>query len=249
MNFYQELKDYIEKEKMSSTEIADAMGKTGAIPHLHPVSEADFVIGKMRCLFTANNSNYYLHTQLDLIEEDEVVVVFTEGCENKAIFGDIVCKYMLEVKKAKAVVVQGFMRDIDVIKERNYALWCQGYTPIGCFNRETSPYPYEKKNIKMQKYAGSLVVCDATGVVSIPECYFNQSMLNRLKGLRLQEEVWNYCISDLGWNTDRTICKKDYLNHMDKLPKRFQDNEELLRIKFGAEPERNDQMNSHKVAS
>lgn len=55
---------------------------------------------------------------------------------DKAIFGDLVSKYILLYKRAKAIVINGILRDIpDLIKE-NYPIWLNGKSPIGCVNRK-----------------------------------------------------------------------------------------------------------------
>jgi len=147
-----------------------------------------------------------------------------------------VAKYMLDVRKAKGIIVQGLMRDVNELRARKYPVWCAGYTPIGCVNKPTTPFAYEDRDALETRYGGCILVCDDCGVVAIPEKYQTEKMLRRLEGMRLQEDVWNYCIDELGWNTDRTICDKDYLNKPELLPAKYRDRLDLLQIKFGKEP-------------
>lgn len=236
MSISETLIEYIRENRFSTTEIADSLSKTGAIPKLFPVCKGSYAVGLARCLFTANGSNFYLHEQLDLIQPGEIALVFSKYCEGQAVFGDIVAKYMLSVRRAEGIVVQGEMRDATELAERNYPLWCNGYTPIGCINKPTSPFPWEDQEALELRYTNAILVCDDCGVVAIPKEHHNLAMKDRLEGLRLQEEVWNFCIDELGWNTERTICAKDYLNHLDLLPEAYREKEHLLRINFATKP-------------
>jgi len=236
MDYTKLIIEYLNSNRFSTTEVADAIGKTGAIPSLYPVSTANYVVGKANCLFTSHGSNYELHCQLDKIEAGDIALVFTKYCDGQAIFGDIVAKYMLDVRNAKAIVTQGAMRDIDELKERDYPVWCSNVTPIGCINKPTSVFPYEEKESLLFKYNNAILVCDECGVVAIQSKYHTQHTIDRLKALRLQEAVWNYCIDTLGWNTERTICYKDYLNHMNLLPEHLQLQLDLLKCDFTSPP-------------
>ena len=236
MSYPSKLVEFIYRNRFSTTEIADSLGKTGNIPRLQPVLNGAYKVGVAKCIFTANGSNYYLHEQLDSIGEGDIVLVFTQYCDGKAVFGDIVAKYILDVRKAEGIVVQGDMRDLSELKSRKYPVWCSGFTPIGCVNKATSPFPYEDRESLEVKYNGSILICDDCGVVAIPIKYQTERMMRRLEGMRLQEDVWNYCIDELGWNTVQTICDKEYLQKPELLPSKYRDKLDLLRINFASEP-------------
>jgi len=163
----------------------------------------------------------------------------TEIADSLSKTGDIPLLYPAvegSYAKAKGIIVQGLMRDVNELRARKYPVWCAGYTPIGCVNKPTTPFAYEDRDALETRYGGCILVCDDCGVVAIPEKYQTEKMLRRLEGMRLQEDVWNYCIDELGWNTDRTICDKDYLNKPELLPAKYRDRLDLLQIKFGKEP-------------
>lgn len=232
MDYVKKIITLCEERMISSTEAADAMGKTGVIPMMPPVNSGQYSVGLVRCLFTANGSNYYLHDQVDKVQADEIAVIFVENCEGKAVLGDIIAKYLLMHRKAKAIVVQGLVRDLSELKQRKYPIWCMGATPIGCINSPTVHYPKELMQKKLDLYENSIAICDDTGVVAIPKSMHCQDMINRLDRIQLQEAIWNYCIDELGWNTKRTICEKAYLNEISNFPARYKNNLENLRTKF-----------------
>ena len=231
--------DFIRENKLSTTEVADSIAKTGGIPSLSPVCVGDYMVGVARCMFTANGTNYYLHGQLDDIEQGEIPLIFSKYCEGRAIFGDIMAQYMIDRKKAQGIVLQGEIRDLDCIRRLGYNIWHNGTTPVGCINKPTTPFPAEEESALRYRYDNCILVCDGCGVVAIPEKYHNNNTLDRMKALQLQEKVWNYCIDELGWDTVDTICNKRYLKEVDVLPEEIIKHIDLLKIDFSIKPESN----------
>jgi hypothetical protein len=64
MNYAQKIMDFCRKNRVSTTEVADALGKTGVFPRVLPVSHDQYRVGQVRCIFTANGSNYAVHEQV-----------------------------------------------------------------------------------------------------------------------------------------------------------------------------------------
>lgn len=231
-----ELIKFLRTNKISTTELADSLAKTGGIPALLPIIAESYAVGVAHCIFTANGSNYYVHEQVTAIQPGEIALIFSEYCEGRAVFGDIIARYILEVKKATAVVVQGAIRDADEIRESGYPVWSQGFAPIGCVNIPTVPFPADQEHSLRQKYENCILVCDGCGVVAILEKYQNEDTLRRLQALRVQEQVWNHCIFELGWNTYETICQKRYLKEPEVLPAEFAEKLDLLQTNFAKKP-------------
>ena len=55
------------------------------------------------------------------------------------------------------------------------------------------------------------MVCDDSGVVMIPKQAINQTLINKLKFIELQEDIWFYCVDTLKMSTFDTVCEKKYL--------------------------------------
>lgn len=227
----------LSKTRYATAEVADALGKTGAIPGVRSLHEASYATGITRCLFTANMSNYYLHQTLDEILPGELVIVFTEGCGNRAIMGAIVCSYIFESRKASGLIVQGSVRDVDEIVSKGYPVWANGANPIGCFNKDTLPYDEQKAMQIREQFDGGIAVCDATGAIVIEKKYHTAETLKRLVQIKAQERIWKYCTETLGWNTFDTICQKRYLKDSHLFPKDLQADIAQLHVNL----EKNDQ--------
>jgi len=198
----------IEANKISSTEIGDVLGKKGQIEGVHALNKGMFKVGEVAFIYAINNSNYEVHRQLaDNDIKGKILFVYNVNCD-KAIFGDLVTKYIMLYKQAKAIVVTGKLRDAHtLIKEQ-----LEDVSPIGCVNRQNgedlSVEEYEQ--LKTQ-YEGSIMVCDDSGVVMIPKEKISEQLLAKLNFIEFQEDIWFYCLDTLKMSTFDIVCKKKYL--------------------------------------
>ena len=64
MDIMKEALELIEGNKISSTEIADVLGKTGQIEGVHALNAGLFKVGEVKVIYAINNSNYEVHRQL-----------------------------------------------------------------------------------------------------------------------------------------------------------------------------------------
>ncbi len=216
-DFRKEIIEFCRNNRVSTTEVADALGKSGVIPNIFPINPGQHKVGQVRCIFTANNSNYDVHDQVIDVKPEDVVIVFCANCEGRAIFGELVAKYILLYQKAAAVVVQGFVRDYAALRREGFAIWAEGTTPLGCYNTPAESFPIDSKNDIMKKFEGGIAICDDGGVTVIPKENVNHEMLHQLENIEIQEDIWFFCLDALKWNTKKIVCDKAYLKETDLL--------------------------------
>lgn len=205
--------DYIRRNRVSTTEVSDCLGKSGSVEGLRGISPGHFAVGRVSWIYTWEESNWPVHEQAEGVEEDTVVLVDAIDCDERAVFGDIVAKYLLLYKQSRGLVINGNMRDVHRLMKENWPIWCAGYNPVGCFNRkpENPPDP-EKLRVARERSEGSIAVCDDTGVVLIPREEQNPEFITKLEWIEEQEDIWYECIDRRKWSTFKTICEKAYLN-------------------------------------
>lgn len=203
----------IKRNRISTTEVADCLGKKGALTGIYPINEGHYKVGRINIVHAYNGSNWELHEQIECMNEGEIVVVESHNCNNKALFGDLVSKYLLLYKGATAIVVNGYLRDVQRLKKEDYSIWCEGFTPIGCHNIKNED-KLDPKIIERwkQQYEGGVAVCDDAGVVIISKDNINEEFLEKLDFIELQEDIWYYCIDRKKWSTYETVCLKKYLD-------------------------------------
>lgn len=211
MNIVQEAINLIEANKISTTEVADVLGKTGQIPDVRALNKGKFCAGDVVCLYAINNSNYELHRQLaDADLNGKILFVYNVNCD-RAVFGDLVSKYILLYKRAKAIVINGKLRDAHTLIKEGYPIWCTEVSPIGCVNYQNGEDLTSEQIAELKaKYEGSIMVCDDSGVVMIPKEKIDQHLLSKLEFIEFQEDIWFYCLDTLKMSTYDIVCLKKY---------------------------------------
>lgn len=212
MTYKEQILEYCVSNRVSTTEVADALGKTGVLPKVQPITFNQFRVGPVRPIFTANNSNYAVHEQIRDVQKGEVVIIFPHNCGDRAIIGDLVSKYILLYKGAAALVVLGLVRDAARLRREGYAIWAEGVSPLGCFNVPSEePYPQDLERKLRDSYEGGIAVCDDGGVTVIRRDLLTEEMLTRLRRIEMQEDIWFFCLDTLKWDTKKIVCDKAYL--------------------------------------
>ncbi|MCA9025233.1 MAG: RraA family protein [Planctomycetaceae bacterium] len=204
---------YIRRNRVSSTEVADCLGKSGALPDVVAVNRGHFRVGPVTWVYGYDESNWPIHEQIEDVPENSIVVVDDLGCGDRALFGDIVAKYLLLYKQATAVVVTGKVRDVHRLIKEDWPIWCTGFSPVGCFNRKPTTEPDPALVAERQGYFhNAIAVCDDTGVVIIPKDQQDSGFMQKMEFIEEQEDIWYECIDRRKWSTYKTICEKAYLS-------------------------------------
>lgn len=211
MEIREQIIEYIRINKVSTTEVADCLGKKGALKDVMPVNRGQFRVGKVKWVYAYNESNWDVHEQVRDTEKDDVVYIETFNCGDRAIVGELVSKFILLYRQATAIVTNTKMRDAHRLIKEQYPIWCTGFSPVGCFNTQNSE-PFDEEIIKdrMENVDGSVMVCDDSGVVLIPKNELTEEMLQKLIAIEEQEDIWFDCVDRRKWDTFDTVCLKKY---------------------------------------
>lgn len=213
MNITNGIISYIRKNRVSTTEVADCLGKAGAMEGILPLNRQHFAAGEIQYLYAVQSSNWTVHEDLDRNPvSDKVILIDAIDVDGRAVIGDIVSKYILLYLQNTAIVCTGKMRDAPILVKENYPIWCSGVSPVGCFNVPVDRDSFEtvveeRRNL----FQGAVAVCDDSGVVVIPKQELTEEFLKKLAAIEEQEDIWYDCIDRKKWSTYKTICLKDYL--------------------------------------
>ncbi|MBO35905.1 MAG: demethylmenaquinone methyltransferase [Verrucomicrobiales bacterium] len=207
-----EIIDYIRRNRVSATEVADCLNKTGELTAADALNRGHFRVGNVHWMYACDRSNWTVHEQAQEVQPGDVVVVDAFGCGRRAIFGDLVSKYLLLYRQAEALVVRGTLRDAPRLIRENWPVWCDGLTPIGCFNHKPKKLPAKSTlDRHRRKLHGAIAVCDDSGVVIIEKKHHTKAFLKKLEHIEQQEDTWYDCIDRRKWSTFKTVCEKAYL--------------------------------------
>lgn len=207
--------NYIKRNRVSTTEVADCLGKSGALEHVMPICRGHFRVGPIKWVYACSNSNYPVHDMIRDTQEGDIVFIESFNKENRAIIGDLVSKYILLYLQAGAIICNARFRDASALLRENYPIWCTGFTPVGCFNKKPEPdldantFAQHKEN-----YDGAIAVCDDCGVVIIPKESITEEFYAKLEAIEAQEDIWFERLDYYKENTLDIVCHKTYLNDM-----------------------------------
>lgn len=211
MEIREKIIEYIRRNKVSSTEVADCLGKTGALADVMPVNSGRFEAGKVKWVYAYNQSNWDVHEQIREVEQGDIVYIEAFQCQSRAVAGELVSKYVLLYRQAAAIVTNAKMRDAHRLIKEQYSIWCGGFSPVGCFNKKNDDaFDPQIISDRMEKVNGAVMVCDDSGVVMIPKSSLDEEFLEKLEAIEEQEDIWFDCIDRRKWDTFDTVCLKKY---------------------------------------
>lgn len=207
----------IKINRISTTEVADCMGKSGLFADAKPIQQGMFNVGKVRWMYAYNDSNWTIHEIAREIEPSEIVMIESFNCGERSTIGELVSKYMLLYQQAEAIITNQNMRDANSLLRERFSIWCKGFSPIGCFNTKC-PEPLDPEIYKehYERYQGSIAVCDDSGVVIIPKELQTEEFYQKLVAIEDQEDIWFDCLDHRKWDTFDIVCLKKYRNTGDK---------------------------------
>lgn len=204
--------DFIKRNRVCTTEVADCLGKTGALENVMPINQGQFKVGNVHWVYTHEESNWEVHEQVIDTKDGDVVFIEAFDCKHRAIIGELVTKYIVLYKQAAAIICNAKFRDAAALIKERYPIWCTGLTPVGCFNRK--PEKELDPDIVAEHramYDGAIAVCDDCGVVIIPKEQHTEGFLQKLHHIEDQEDIWFDRLDHYKENTFEIVCLKNYL--------------------------------------
>ena len=65
--------DFIKRNRVSTTEVADCLGKSGVLENILPINKGHFKVGNIKWVYAYKESNWNVHEQIPETQEDDVV--------------------------------------------------------------------------------------------------------------------------------------------------------------------------------
>lgn len=204
--------EYIRRNRVSTTEVADCLGKSGQLDHVSPINRGHFRVGNVKWAYAFDQTNWDTHEQIVSTKERDIVIIEPIDCADRAVVGELVAKYLLLYLQANAIVCIGNMRDAAALIRENYPVWCKGFSPIGCFNKKPEkPLPSPTLEKHQALYDGAIAVCDDGGVVIIPKELHTEAFLKKIEAIEEQEDIWFDRLDRNKESTFDIVCLKKYL--------------------------------------
>jgi regulator of RNase E activity RraA len=216
MNTHESIVSLIKSNRISTTEVSDALGKKGGILGVKPLNSGKFAVGNIFHCMPENNSNYEVHFAVQHVKPNDVVLITPINFTEVSIIGDLISKYCLLYRQASAIVVEGNVRDVSRLLKENYKIWSRGINPVGAVNQKVFATDVNQGSIR--DLSGGISVCDDGGVVVIDPSEISSETFNSLTRIEALEDLWQFCLNSLKWSTLDIIVNKRYLTDQVDIP-------------------------------
>lgn len=163
-------KELVERYKeLPAANVADCMGRLSALsPEIKlQSSPEERMCGVALTVKARAGDNLMLHKALNIAQEGDVIILSNEGDRSRAIMGEIMYKYLADFKKVAGIVIDGPIRDLDVIAHEKCPIYATGSTPGGPYKEGPGEIntPISIGNIAVMP--GDIILGDRDGVIVI----------------------------------------------------------------------------------
>ncbi|MBC5688995.1 RraA family protein [Mediterraneibacter sp. NSJ-55] len=156
---------------LPAANVADCMGRScGMNPQIKLMSnpEKRQMCGVALTVKARPGDNMMLHKAMNISQPGDVIVVSNEGERNRAIMGEIMFNYLQGFKKIAGIVIDGPVRDIDVIAQGTMPLYATGTTPAGPYKEGPGEVNVPISCGGVSIHPGDIILGDKDGVIVIP---------------------------------------------------------------------------------
>ncbi|MCV7173724.1 RraA family protein [Mycobacterium manitobense] len=155
--------------QLPAANVGDAMDRLGALDaRIKPVWPGATIIGPAFTVWTRAGDNKLLHEAMRMAAPGDVLIVNGQGDESRALLGELMAE-RAKVLGLAGFVVDGAVRDADIIGEIELPVFARAVTPAG-------PYKYGPGRLGsviavggVAVAPGDIVLGDADGVVIVPQ--------------------------------------------------------------------------------
>ncbi|MEO1772292.1 RraA family protein [Candidatus Enterococcus ferrettii] len=157
--------------KLPTADVADCLSRTSALsPEIRLQSSPEkYMCGVALTVKARAGDNLMLHQAMKMAQEGDVIILSNEGDRSRALMGEIMYKYLADYKKVAGIVIDGPIRDLDVLAREKCPIYATASTPQASYKEGPGEVngPISVGGITVMP--GDIVLGDRDGVVIIPK--------------------------------------------------------------------------------
>jgi regulator of RNase E activity RraA len=135
---------------------------------IQPIWPGARLVGSALTVFTVAGDNKAVIEALDSIRPGDVLVINAGGYDGRSIMGDNLAQ-RFELFGATGAIVDGCVRDRDIIEELAFPVFARGLTPAGPFKNGPGRIGVPVAIGGVVIVPGDIIVADSDGVIAIPQ--------------------------------------------------------------------------------
>ena len=153
-----------------SSNINDIMNRMFCMGHeLMPMNKAP-LLGTVGTVKAPMGDNLALTRAMDIAQAGDVIVVDGEGCEDRALMGEMMLTYC-ERKGIAGFVIDGAVRDSEAMRRSSTPMYCRAVAPQGPFKNGPGEINVPIACGGQVVFPGDILVGDEDGIVVIRPKY------------------------------------------------------------------------------
>lgn len=148
--------------------VSDCMSRmTAGGPRLRPMHKGGRLAGPALTVKARPGDNLMIHKALELAAPGDIIVVDAGGDLTNALFGELMVSYAIQ-RRIGGVVLNGAVRDVDMIGAGNFPLYAAGVTHRGPYKDGPGEINVPIAIDGMVIEPGDLMLGDADGLLCVP---------------------------------------------------------------------------------
>ncbi|MGM0216013.1 RraA family protein [Enterococcus sp. AZ109] len=157
--------------KLPTADVADCMSRTSALsPEIKLQSSPEnYMCGVALTVKARAGDNLMIHQAMQMAQEGDVIIVSNEGDRSRAMTGEMLYRYMAEFKKVAGIVIDGPVRDLNVLSQGKCPLYATGSTPVASYKEGPGEVNVPISIGGVAVMPGDIVLGDLDGVVIVPK--------------------------------------------------------------------------------